>query len=370
MKHKMITSLILIFMLCLSMINAPSAFAYMSDFCYEITNLPDTFMIGDEPITITEIEYVEDNGSLESYILSSFNLEILDDEGVLEVTENYKKLYGGGQSLESITIAPKKAGSAEIHFDSGITYYKTIYVIDPDIPAKKRDTPQNVKVEKYVPKKLNVSWNPVYGAKEYRVFRSTSGKDGTFKKVKTTKKTTFTDTGLTSGKTYYYKIRAVTDDGVSNFSKMKKCRVARKLNIDVQMRNKIGAYTRFAKVQVTNYGKNTFKILQDVEYIGGREFISYASYYPYVGAIKSDAIMINKNHQPLTSYSFKKDTTAVVDFKLDIERIPQKDACILFTAFYDGVYYIINAGNNHVTYWYGYPGCGIKYNDNKAHFLK
>ena len=54
---------------------------------------------------------------------------------------------------------------------------------------------------------LKLSWKKVNGAKGYRVYRATS-KDGKYTKVKTTTALSFTDTKLTTGKTYYYKIRA------------------------------------------------------------------------------------------------------------------------------------------------------------------
>lgn len=54
---------------------------------------------------------------------------------------------------------------------------------------------------------IKVSWNKVNGAKGYKVYRATS-KKGTYKLVKTTTAKSYTNTGLTAGKTYYYKVRA------------------------------------------------------------------------------------------------------------------------------------------------------------------
>jgi len=53
-----------------------------------------------------------------------------------------------------------------------------------------------------------ITWNKVDGAKKYQVYRATS-KNGTYKRVITTTKTTFANSNLTTGKTYYYKVRAV-----------------------------------------------------------------------------------------------------------------------------------------------------------------
>ena len=59
-------------------------------------------------------------------------------------------------------------------------------------------------------KKVTVSWNKVSGAYGYKVYRATS-KNGTYylKKTVTSGSTTsYTNTGLTKGKTYYYKVKA------------------------------------------------------------------------------------------------------------------------------------------------------------------
>lgn len=55
-------------------------------------------------------------------------------------------------------------------------------------------------------KKVVLKWKKVSGATEYIVYRSTS-KKGTYKSIGTTKKTSYTDSKATGGKTYYYKVR-------------------------------------------------------------------------------------------------------------------------------------------------------------------
>jgi len=54
---------------------------------------------------------------------------------------------------------------------------------------------------------IKLTWKGVNGAKGYKVYRAAS-KNGTYKLIKTTTSKSFTNTGLTKGKTYYYKIRA------------------------------------------------------------------------------------------------------------------------------------------------------------------
>ena len=56
------------------------------------------------------------------------------------------------------------------------------------------------------------SWTKVSGAKGYELYRATS-KNGTYKKVATTSKTSYQDKKLSSKKTYYYKVRAYKTSG-------------------------------------------------------------------------------------------------------------------------------------------------------------
>lgn len=57
-------------------------------------------------------------------------------------------------------------------------------------------------------KTIKLSWDKVSGAKGYQIYRSTTGKTGSFKKVATAKGTNYTDMDLASSTTYYYKVRA------------------------------------------------------------------------------------------------------------------------------------------------------------------
>ncbi len=59
---------------------------------------------------------------------------------------------------------------------------------------------------------VKVSWKAVSGASAYQVYRATSA-SGTYTLVKTTTSTSFTNTGLAKGKTYYFKVRAYNKTG-------------------------------------------------------------------------------------------------------------------------------------------------------------
>lgn len=63
--------------------------------------------------------------------------------------------------------------------------------------------------------RVKISWKKTDGAKGYRLYRSTS-KKGPYKLVGTTTGSSYTDIGLSSKKTYYYKVRAYVKVSGSN----------------------------------------------------------------------------------------------------------------------------------------------------------
>jgi len=78
--------------------------------------------------------------------------------------------------------------------------------------------PPKVKASVVSAASVKISWGKVAGITGYQIRRSTS-KNGTYKHIKFTKSTGFTDTGRTAGKTYYYKIRSYKNvDGKKIYS--------------------------------------------------------------------------------------------------------------------------------------------------------
>jgi len=64
--------------------------------------------------------------------------------------------------------------------------------------------------------KIKLSWKAVDGAKSYQVYRSATGKDGSFTKLGETTKLSYTNTSATAGKLYYYKVKAVHSNSAAN----------------------------------------------------------------------------------------------------------------------------------------------------------
>ncbi len=78
--------------------------------------------------------------------------------------------------------------------------------------------------------KIKISWKAIDGAEKYEVYRATS-KNGTFKKISATTKTSYTDTSAQAGKTYYYKVKAIHEKSAANSAyssvKSRTCDLAR-----------------------------------------------------------------------------------------------------------------------------------------------
>ena len=62
-----------------------------------------------------------------------------------------------------------------------------------------------------------LTWNAVEGATSYRIYRSTAKGSG-YSLLGTTTATSYTNTGAKAGTTYYYRVKAVNDAGLSAYS--------------------------------------------------------------------------------------------------------------------------------------------------------
>jgi len=78
------------------------------------------------------------------------------------------------------------------------------------IPA----TPTGLTAARASATSIKISWNAVTGATGYAMYRSTSSTSG-FTYVKTVTSASYTNTGLTTGTTYYYQIKAYTTVGTT-----------------------------------------------------------------------------------------------------------------------------------------------------------
>ena len=73
--------------------------------------------------------------------------------------------------------------------------------------------PTNVKATSSGYNTLKLTFSPVVGATSYEIYRSIS-KNGTYKLINITNSTTFYSTNLTTGFTYYYKVKAIRQQSI------------------------------------------------------------------------------------------------------------------------------------------------------------
>ncbi len=62
-------------------------------------------------------------------------------------------------------------------------------------------------------KTLELTWNKAQYAKGYQIYRSSSGKTGTYQKIAVVKDTSYIDKNLSASTPYYYKVRAYAKQG-------------------------------------------------------------------------------------------------------------------------------------------------------------
>lgn len=131
------------------------------------------------------------------------------------------KVYQG--TATSVTISKLKAGTTYKYKVRTYTKIgsKTYYGDFKTITFSTQPATPTIKVTSTSAKKAQVSWGKVSGASGYVIYRATSQK-GSYQKVATVTKgstTSYTNTGLTSQRTYYYKVRAYsTVDGKNVYS--------------------------------------------------------------------------------------------------------------------------------------------------------
>lgn len=128
-----------------------------------------------------------------------------------------KKKASGYKLIKTINSA-KTLSYKDPKLTLGKTYYYKIRAYNEDVykqSAVKSARVQPAQISTCTVKSqdyrtIKISWNKVSGSNGYYLYQSTK-KNGSYKKVKTLKKGSLTSckiTGLTSGKTYYYKVCA------------------------------------------------------------------------------------------------------------------------------------------------------------------
>ncbi len=194
---------------------------------YEVT-YSDNINAGTATVTITG------KGNYVGTIIKTFEIEALNITEATLGTVTYT--YDGKAKTPSVTV---KSGAVVLvegtdyivtysnNTNAGIatvtitgkgnyagTLTKTFTIKEVSKPAVTEPTvtkPAKVtglkQLTSYAMKYIKLSWTKVSDAKGYEIYRATS-KNGTYKLIKTTTKTSFKNEKLADGKNYFYKVRA------------------------------------------------------------------------------------------------------------------------------------------------------------------
>ncbi|MCL1947113.1 MAG: fibronectin type III domain-containing protein [Chitinivibrionia bacterium] len=118
-------------------------------------------------------------------------------------------------TLPSSTTYYYKITSVNICGESAYSSYSS--ATTNNASCTKPSAPGGVSASGQSSSSIKISWNSVSGASTYNVYRSTSA-SGSYSSIINTASTSYTNTGLSSSATYYYKITAQNICGESAYS--------------------------------------------------------------------------------------------------------------------------------------------------------
>ncbi len=129
---------------------------------------------------------------------------------LIDTTTNNKKFY----------YVDKTAENGKTYYYSVQAYYsKTNSTYNQTGLKKKFVATPDVKTKEYS-KSIKLSWDDIDGADKYAIYKKESGKSE-WKKITTTRNTTYKDTAVKKGKTYSYRVRAIDGKTLSGYKTKK-----------------------------------------------------------------------------------------------------------------------------------------------------
>ena len=160
-------------------------------------------------------------------------------------------------------------------------------------------------------KYLKLTWSAQPAAKGYQVFRSTSGKTGTYERIAVVKKAAYADKGLKNSTTYYYKVRAYAkQNGNTIYGAFAKTNLSTRVTADYVAKRFGIAYKAmdrfFTETAVTYENTFLFYLREDLDKYGLEhegEYISSSF------QTKAEAVSV------LQKYLTKKPASNLVDYR-------------------------------------------------------
>ena len=158
--------------------------------------------------------------------------------------------------------------------------------------------------------KIRLTWDEIYGAKKYEIYRAEK-KDGKFSKIHSTSNTSYTNTSAKAGYTYYYKVKAISDNSSADsaFSEVKKrtCDCA-KMSVSVKWTH--NGYQVFSwdtvsgatgyRVYRSGTKNGSYRLLADVKGSSYTDKSAKAGYYYYYKFVAVSSKSSAASSSPLT----------------------------------------------------------------------
>lgn len=143
-------------------------------------------------------------------VVSGYEIYNSQNKRVARVTKN---------STLKATVSKLKAGSTDTYrirayVARGQYYYSEFVSIEAGTSTKATSITSLTSGKS---KQVAIKWKKVAGASKYQIYRSTS-KNGKYKRIATTGKTSYTDKKATGGKRYYYKVRVIKKIGSKTYN--------------------------------------------------------------------------------------------------------------------------------------------------------
>lgn len=136
------------------------------------------------------------------------------DSGIYTIIATVNAPYYSDESVATGTNYFYKVQAANT---SGTGPYSTVVAATALLSNSALTAPSNVTATAMSTKQIFLSWAPVSKASYYNIYRSTSF-NGTYTSINLTPLPYYTDSNLSSGQMYYYKIQAVNTTGPSQYS--------------------------------------------------------------------------------------------------------------------------------------------------------
>jgi len=169
--------------------------------------------------------------------------------------------------VEQFNATANASGQIVIAFTQGSADNPSIAGIQIETPAAVPAAPTGVTATGNAGN-VALSWTASSGATSYNVYRSTSsGGEGTTAYASGITSTSYTDTGVTAGSTYYYKVAAVNSSGTS----------AQSSEVSATPTSGGGTPPNTAVLQINAGAGAVSPFVADTDYSAGNEFTSTAT---------------------------------------------------------------------------------------------